>query len=50
MKEEKFPNTRKPLHWWRAGWAGGSFRAVEESTATGVQTAKWRDARIKEWY
>ena len=23
MKEEKFPHTRKPLHWWRWGWAGG---------------------------
>ena len=22
MKEEKFPHTRKPLHWWRQGWAG----------------------------
>ena len=20
MKEEKFPHTRKPLHWWRRGW------------------------------
>ena len=24
--------------------SGGSFRATEESTATGVQTAKWRDS------
>ena len=24
MKEEKFPHTRKPLHWWRWGGAGGS--------------------------
>ena len=23
MKEEKFPHTRKPLHWWRRGVAGG---------------------------
>ena len=22
MKEEKFPHTRKPFHWWRRGWAG----------------------------
>ena len=43
MKEEKFPHTRKPLHWWRRGWRGGSFRATEESTATGVQRAKQRD-------
>ena len=42
MKEEKFPHTRKPLHWWRRGWRGGSFRAMEESAATGVQRAKQR--------
>ena len=23
MKEEKFPHTRKPLHWWRWGVGGG---------------------------
>ena len=22
MKEERFPHTRKPLHWWRRGVAG----------------------------
>ena len=27
MKEEKFPHTRKPLHWWRQGSAGGKFRS-----------------------
>ena len=26
MKEEKFPHTRKPLHWWRQGWAGGKLQ------------------------
>ena len=36
MKEEKFPHTRKPLHWQR--W--GSFGATEENAATGVQRAK----------
>ena len=42
VKEEKFPHTRKPLHW--RGWCGrGSFGASEESTATGVWMAKWRD-------
>ena len=25
MKEEKFPHTRKPLHWWRQGVAGGKL-------------------------
>ena len=28
MKEEKFPHTRKPLHWCRpVGWAGGKNRS-----------------------
>ena len=36
MKEERFPHTRKPLHGWRLRVAeGGSFRAAEESAATG---------------
>ena len=45
MKEEKFPHTTEPLHWW--GWemgGGGSFRATEESATTGVQRAKRRDS------
>ena len=42
MKEEKFPHTRKPLHWQRQGVGGGSFRAMEESAAVGVQRAKQR--------
>ena len=25
MKEERFPQTRKPLHWWRWGVAGGKI-------------------------
>ena len=29
MKEEKFPHTRKPLHWWRRGWAGGKLWSQE---------------------
>ena len=42
MKEEKFPHTRKPLHWRRWGVAEGrgSFGATEESAAAGVQRAK----------
>ena len=46
VKEEKFPHTRKPLHWWRRGWGewGGTFRATEESTAIRVQRAKQRDS------
>ena len=49
MKEEKFPHPRKPLHWWRLGVAGGSFGAMEESAATGVQRTKWRDSRTEDW-
>ena len=46
MKEEKFPHTRKPLCGRRLQVAeGGSFRATEESTATGGQRAKGRDSR-----
>ena len=38
MKEEKFPHTRKPLHWERQGVvSGGSLGATEESTATGAE-------------
>ena len=47
MKEEKFPHTRKPLHWWRRGrmeWAVGRFGATKESMATAVQRAKRRDS------
>ena len=49
MKEEKFPHTRKPLHWRRWGVGGGSFGATEESTATRVQRAKRRDSRTEDW-
>ena len=49
MKEEKFPHTRKPLHWWRPRVAeGGSFGATEESAATGVRRAKQRDSRTED--
>ena len=46
MKEERFPHTRKALHGRRL-WVveAGSFRATEESAATGVQRAKRRDSR-----
>ena len=49
MKEERFPCTRKPLRGQRLRVAeGGSFGATEESAATGVQRAKWRDSRTEE--
>ena len=45
MKEERFPHTRKTLRGQRLRVAErGSFRATEESTATGVRRAKWRDS------
>ena len=43
MKEERFPHTRKPLRGRRLQVAEGrSFRATEESAATGVRRAKQR--------
>ena len=30
MKEEKFPHTRKPLHWWRRGVTRGKLRSHGE--------------------
>ena len=49
MKEEKFPHTRKPLRGRRLrGAEGGSFGAMEESAATGVRRAKWRDSRTED--
>ena len=48
MKEERFPHTRKPLRGQRLRVAeGGSFRATEESAATGAQREKWRDSRME---
>ena len=46
MKEEKFPHTRKPLHWQRrgSGWGG----SLEESAATGEQRAKRRDSHTED--
>ena len=47
MKEERFPHTRKALRG-RRQVGGVSFRATEESVATGVQRAKRRDSRTEE--
>ena len=27
MKKEKFPHTKKPLHWQRRGWSGGKLQS-----------------------
>ena len=50
MKEEKSPHTRKPLHGQRRGVGGGvgSFRAMEESTATGVRREKQREPHTED--
>ena len=49
MKEERFPHTRKALRGQRQLVAeGGSFRATEESAATGVRRAKRRDSRTED--
>ena len=48
VKEEMFPRTRKSLRGRRLWVAeGGSFRATEESAATGVRRAKRRDSRTE---
>ena len=50
VKKERFPHTRKPLHGQRLQVAeGGSFRAVQESTATRVQRAKRGDSLTEDW-
>ena len=48
VKEEKFPHTRKPLHWRTWGWRRGRFGDTEESAATGVQRAKRRDSHTED--
>ena len=49
VKEKKFPHTRKPFLGQRLRVAEGvSFRATEESAATGVQRAKWRDSHMED--
>ena len=49
MKEERFPHTRKPICGPRLRVVEGeSFGATEESAATGVQRAKWRDSHTED--
>ena len=49
MKEERFPHTRKPLRGRRLRVAeGGSFGAMEEGAATGVQREKRRDSHMED--
>ena len=49
VKEERCPRTRKPLRRRRREVVeGGNFGATEDSTASGVQRAKWRDPHTKD--
>ena len=34
---------------WEGRWQVGSFRAMEQSTAAGVQRAKWSDSCTEDW-
>ena len=40
-RRKSFHTLGSPFTGGAGGWAGGSFRAMEESAATGVQRAKW---------
>ena len=44
-RRKSFHTLGSPFTGGDGGWAGGRFRATEESTATGVQRAKRRDSR-----
>ena len=37
MREEKFPHTRKPLHWWRRGWGGELWSHRGERSNRGAE-------------
>ena len=44
---ERFPHTRKPLHW--QGRCGEELRSHRGECSTGVQRAKRRDSRTEDW-
>ena len=44
MKEEKFPHTRKPLHWWRQG--GGWGEALEPERRAQQQGCRGQSREI----
>ena len=48
MKEEKFPHTRKPLHWQRQGVGMREASAPRRRAATGMRRAKRRDSRTED--
>ena len=38
MKDEKFPHTRKPLHWWRwGGWRGKASESWRRAQQQGCR-------------
>ena len=43
-RRKSFHTLGSPFTGRDCGWAGGSIGATEESTATEVQRAKWRDS------
>ena len=44
MKEEKFPHTRKPLHWWR--WGVGGEEALEPGRERSNRGAEDKEERL----
>ena len=40
MKEERFPQTRKALHWWRRGGGGGELRSHRGEHSKGAAEGK----------
>ena len=49
MKEEKFPHIRNPFTGGGGAWQGRSCGAIEKSTATVRQRAKWKDSHTEDW-
>ena len=45
MKEEKFPHTRKPLHWWR--WGVGGEEALEPGRERSNRGAEGKAERFR---
>ena len=44
MKEEKFPHTRKPLHWWR--WRVGGGEALEPQRRAQQEVCRGQSGEI----
>ena len=46
VKEERFPHTRKPLHWWRQGVAGWGGEASEPRRRAQQQGCRGQSGEI----